>query len=376
MEKSIWVDDLCQELIIENKSGSLLKDDSLCGVTVGAASLQKTILNDSNYDEAVNQLIFEGYHSTEIYEKLIIDNARHLADFLQEIYEKTNGKHGFVSLEIPPDLAYDTEGIIENARRYWQELDRSNVMIKIPATLEGLPAMSRLLEDGINVDIYFLFDLARYRQAVETYLASLQMRMINGKPLSHIQSMASFYLDALEGVIYPMLDQIRDQDDWRAPVAAGLKNRFTTACAFVAGQIYQENFTSEDFRWLVDEGARPQRLLWAMGRGRSNDFSAPKYFDALIGSGVINFLPVRNLHYQALPESDLSPIEYTIDEAQEVFDQLSGIGIDLDQLTRELEAEAVAKTQKAYRELLKAIDEQRRYVFKSSPKDGSAAKVK
>ena len=258
--QSIWLDYIRRGLLESGELKRMLEEDGVRGVTVNPSILEKAIAGSHDYDDAIRTLSLEGFSAKDIYEKLAVEDVRRAADLFLELYQHSDGHHGFVSLEVSPYLAHDTEGTVEEARRFWKELDRPNVMIKVPATHEGLAAIEQLITEGINVNVTLLFGLPRYRQVIEAFIKGLEARMVEGKPLYHIQSVASFFLSRIDVLIDPRLEQIEQQKRANAQLAVQLHGQVAIASARAAYQIYKDAFHSDRFQRLEDEGARSQRL--------------------------------------------------------------------------------------------------------------------
>src|SRR5579875_3509610 len=204
--QSVWYDNIDRAQLVSGEFKRLLDEDGITGVTANPTIFEKSISSGQAYDEQMKQLIREGKSTNEIYEALVIQDIRTVADLLRPIYDRTNGQDGYVSLEVSPDLAHDTEGTIAEVRRFWQMVDRPNLMIKIPATEEGLPAITQALTEGINVNISLIFSRAAYRDVVEAYLEALETRNAEGKDISSIASVASFFVSRVDTLVDRLLD--------------------------------------------------------------------------------------------------------------------------------------------------------------------------
>lgn len=357
--QSIWLDTIRRGMLTSGELKRLIDEDGLRGVTVNPSILEKAIAGSHDYDEAIDSLVLEGYDAPRIYEILAVEDVRNAADLFLDLYRQSDGKHGFVSLEVSPYLAHNTEQTIEEARRFWHELDRPNVMIKVPATLEGLPAIEKLTEEGINVNVTLLFGLPRYREIVKAYLRGLQARMAAGKPLYHVNSVASFFLSRIDVLLDPLLEKKIKHGGDGASVAARLHGQVAIASAKVAYQIYKEMFAQEQYRELADEGARTQRLLWASTSAKNPAYSDVKYVEALIGMDTVNTIPLETLNAYRDHGNPQARLENELDSAQNTLAALAQLGIDLDQVTQQLEDEGVDKFAKSYDHLIKTIDEKR-----------------
>ena len=268
----------------------LIEQDGISGVTSNPSIFEKAIAESHDYDEAIRSLTLKGMSTDEIYQSLTVENIQNVADLLRPTYNRTDGGDGFVSLEVSPNLAHDTTGTIEEARRLWSLVDRPNSMIKVPATLEGLPAIQQLIGEGINVNITLLFGLPRYRQVADAYINGLETLAAKGKNLKQVSSVASFFLSRIDTLLDPIFKK-----KIPAESAAHLRGQVAIASAKAAYQIYNEILSSNRFRKLANKGARTQRLLWASTSTKNHAYSDTKYMEALIGPDTINTLPVETL---------------------------------------------------------------------------------
>jgi transaldolase len=281
------------------------------------------------------------------------------ADLFRPLYEDSEGKYGFVSLEVNPHLAHDIDGTLDEARHLWEALSRPNVMIKVPATQEGLTCIEQLIAEGLNINVTLLFGLPRYRQVAQAYIRGLEARAAKEAPLERIASVASFFLSRIDVLVDPMLKKRKEDRPADIETVDQIYGKVAVASAKCAYQIYQEIFTGERFTALERKGARPQRLLWASTSTKEPEFSDIKYVEALIGPNTINTLPRETLdayrdHGQ--PEQRLTDDQ---DEAQQALHSLAELGIDIDRLTQDLEDQGVDKFIKPYDSLMQTLEKER-----------------
>lgn len=361
--QSIWLDYIRRGMLESGELKSLIEEDGVRGVTVNPSILEKAIAGSQDYDEAIQSLVLEGYDAPKIYETLAIEDVQMAADLFQDLYYRSNGKHGFVSLEVSPYLAHDTVKTIDEAHRFWRELDRPNVMIKVPGTLEGLPAIEKLIEEGININVTLIFGLPRYRKIINAYLRGLRMRMMAGKPLYHVNSVASFFLSRIDFLVDTILEAAIKIGGPKSLIAARLHGKVAIASAKVAYQIYNELFSGEDYQELHDEGARKQRLLWASTSTKNPKFSDVKYVEALIGQNTINTIPLETLNAYRNHGDPNSRLGQDAEFALKELDELSKVGIDLDNVTQQLEDEGVQKFIKSYDHLINTLEEKRKSIL-------------
>lgn len=348
--QSIWLDLLDREIMDSGKLKSLIDEDDLRGLTSNPSIFEKAISGSSDYDDDITKLAKKEDDNSAIFFDMAIDDIQRAADIFKPVFDKTDGKDGFVSLEVSPYLARDTEGTIKQARELWKRVDRKNVMIKIPGTKEGLGAIRKCLSEGININITLLFGLPRYREITDAFMGGLEDRLKDGKDIKNVASVASFFLSRIDVMVDPMIDKKGSKN---------LRGEIAIASAKKAYQIYLEMLDSERFKKLEKKGAQLQRVLWASTSTKDPSFSDVKYVETLIGKDTINTLPMETID----DFRDHGRVEDTltkgIDRANEAMDGLKKIGIDIDDITQKLEDEGIEKFNKAYDKLLKSIDEQK-----------------
>jgi transaldolase len=353
--QSVWLDFLGRGLLESGELGRLVREDGLSGVTSNPSIFEKAIGGSHDYDEAIARLAAEGKAPAEIYETLTVEDVQRAANVLRPVYDSSGGRDGFVSLEVSPHLAYDTEGTVAEAQRLWRELARPNVFIKVPATQEGLPAIRRCIAEGINVNVTLLFGLPRYRKVADAYLDGLQDRAAQGGRLDNVASVASFFLSRIDTLADPMLEKIVREGGPHADRARALVGQMAIASAKVAYTIHKEIFTGDWFRKLAACGARPQNLLWASTSTKNPAYSDVRYVEPLIGPDTINTLPMETiLAYRSHGHPVLTLPEGT-EEAARAMVRLAEAGIDIDAVTAQLEREGVEKFVQPYDSLLEAL---------------------
>ena len=355
--QSVWLDYSRRDLIANGQLRRWIEDDGLKGMTSNPSIFEKAITGSKSYDEDIRAMALRGQNPNAIYEMLSQAEIRNAADEFRSVYDEANGLDGFVSLEVNPHLAHDTEGTVAEARRLWQALDRPNVFIKVPATLEGLPAIQQLISEGINVNITLLFGLPRYRQVADAWLAGLEARAHQGPPLTHVASVASFFLSRIDVLIDPLLEKLIAKGSKQANLAQKLRGEAAIASAVAAYQIYKELFRSERFKRLAERGARVQRLLWASTSTKNPDYPDLKYVESLIGPDTINTLTVETFDAYRDHGAPETRLEQDIEHAAWVLESLPELGINIDGVTQQLEDEGVAKFSKAFDGLIHAVTE-------------------
>ena len=345
--QSIWLDFFDREIMNSGRLKNLIEEDGISGVTSNPSIFEKAISAGSDYDEDIEILSQTKKDYDGIFFSLAVKDIKRAADLFKPVYKKSNEEDGFVSLEVSPHLAYDTEGTIKQAEELWKAVDRRNVMIKIPATAEGLPAIRKCTSQGININITLLFGLPRYKEVTDAYISGLEDRLKNNQPISQISSVASFFLSRIDVMVDPML---------QSKGLNNLKGEVAIASAKKAYQIYKEAFTGERFKKLEALGAKRQHVLWASTSSKDPSFSDVKYVEALIGNETINTIPLETLkafNDHGKPENLL---ENDPDKASYVLDQLIKNGIDINTITKKLEDEGIEKFNTAYDKILKSIE--------------------
>ena len=353
--QSIWLDYIRRDLIISGELRRLIREDGLRGMTSNPSIFEKSIAESHIYDKEIHDLALQKKNVKAIYEIISQIDVQNAADEFRTVYDKTDGKDGYVSLEVNPHMAHDTKGTIEEARRLWALLKRPNVLIKVPATTQGLPAIRQLISEGINVNVTLLFGLPRYRQVIEAYIAGLEVRADQGKPLKHIASVASFFLSRIDAVIDPKEGEFVALGGEQAHFATKIRGQVAISSAKVAYQIYKETIESKQFVKLVRKGASPQRLLWASTSPKNPDYSDIKYVEALIGAETINTIPLETLEAYRDHGEPSSRLEAGLEQASWVLSELSEVGIDIKKVTKNLENEGVKKFTKSFDKLMDAL---------------------
>ncbi len=354
--QSIWLDYIRRDLIVSGGLRRLIEEDGLRGMTSNPSIFENAIAGSHDYDEDIRVMVLEGKGVRAIYEALSQRDVQSAADEFRPVYDKTEGIDGYVSLEVNPHLAHDTHGTMQEARRLWAALNRPNVLIKVPATAEGLPVIQQLISEGINVNVTLLFGIPRYRQVVEAYLAGVESRAAQGKPVKHLASVASFFVSRIDALVDPLLENLIAQGGEDADLAKTLHGQVAIANAKVAYQIYQEIFDSDRFRGLADKGSHTQRLLWASTSTKNPDYSDVKYVEALIGRDTVDTAPVETLDDYRDHGEPKDRIEQEVVKACWMLNQLPELGISIDNVTQQLEDEGVEKFSKSFDKLMETLE--------------------
>ncbi|MEQ9438220.1 MAG: transaldolase [Cyclobacteriaceae bacterium] len=359
--QSVWLDNLSRQILNNGELESLITKMGVRGLTSNPAIFQKAISGSDAYDEAIVKYTSEGLDRKAIYERMAVEDIQRAADLFRPVYDASNGEDGCVSLEVQPALVYDTEGTVEEGRRLWNAVNRPNVMIKVPGTKEGLPAITQLLSEGINVNVTLLFSVERYKDVTEAYLDGLQLRLDQGGSIKDIVSVASFFLSRIDVMVDPLLEDIIEHKPDQAEKAKSVLGKTAIANAKMAYKVFQEVFSSERYQKLAQHGARKQRVLWASTGNKNPDYEELRYVYPLIGPDTVNTMPDQTLDVLLEKGKDLAnTVADGMAEAQQVMDTLAELGIGMKKITDDLEKEGVDKFEKPFDQLLDTIEEQRK----------------
>ncbi|MDQ3650369.1 MAG: bifunctional transaldolase/phosoglucose isomerase [Acidobacteriota bacterium] len=359
--QSIWYDNIRRAMLDEGELARKIDEDDLRGVTSNPTIFEKAITGSTDYDVQLRELIAAGKSVQEIYEALVLDDIGRAADILRPVYDKTDGVDGYISLEVDPRLAYDTQQSIDEADRLFRHLGRQNVMIKIPASQEGLPAIEESIYRGININITMIFSIENYEQVAEAFIRGLERRDAEGKAVDHIASVASFFVSRVDTLIDKQLEerigQTTSAEEKKALESLG--GKAGVANAKLAYQRFKQIFYGERFAALKAKGAQVQRPLWASTGTKNPNYSDVLYVDNLIGPDTVNTIPPAT--YTAFREHGrvALTIELNLNEAQAVFDQLAEVGIDLVAVTKQLQVEGLDAFVKSFGSLAESIGAKR-----------------
>ncbi|KAA6432622.1 transaldolase [Dyadobacter flavalbus] len=349
--QSIWLDFIDRELMRSGKLQKLIDEDGIRGITSNPAIFEKAISSSSDYDNDIAKLATGDKTNEEIFFALAIDDIQQAADFFDKVYnEEVVGADGYVSLEVSPFLALDTQGTIDQALDLWEKVDRKNVMIKIPGTLPGLPAIRRAIAEGLNINVTLLFGLERYEAVTDAYISGLEDRLNAGGDISQISSVASFFMSRIDVLVDPLLDE-KGLGDLKGEVAIALAKK--------AYEIYQRVFSSERWNKLAEKGAKPQRLLWASTSSKNPAFKDTKYLEALIGPNTVDTAPLETIEAFRDHGVAANNLEPGLEQATELLEKVKNAGIDLEAIAQQLEKEGIDKFNAPYEKLLKAIEDQK-----------------
>ncbi len=342
---SIWLDTLSRELLDSGGFAELVADCAVTGATSNPTIFAKAITGSDAYDDQLRAAVASGVRDPqELFFELALDDVRDAADVLRPAYDASDGRDGFVSFECTPDLADDTAGTVEQALELWNRLARPNVMIKVPATEAGIPAIEELTARGVNVNITLLFSVTRYEQVIDAYIAGLERRVAAGQQVDAIASVASFFVSRVDAKADALL-----------PPDSALRGRVAIANAHVAYGRYRERFADQRWEALAAAGARPQRPLWASTGTKDPAYSDVLYVEELIAADVVNTMPEATLRAFADHGRATHALDPSTATAEDVLRDAADAGIDLAALTAQLEREGVQSFCASYDELIDRI---------------------
>jgi transaldolase len=350
MGQSIWLDYIRRGMIENGELSRLIDEDGLGGITSNPVIFEKAISHSEDYSAAIDELRSRSADVADLYDALVLKDIADAADLFRPVYDESEGWEGYVSHEVSPLLALDTEGTIQEARRLWVHLDRPNVFIKVPGTEPGLKAIETLTAEGINVNVTLLFSVDRYEAVADAYMAGLEQRVAKGEPVAGIASVASFFLSRIDAMVDPKLDEIGSDE------AKALKGETAEALAKLAYRSYRRMIASDRWQRLSEWGAKPQRLLWASTQPKDPAYPDTKYVDPLVGSDTVSTLPVETLDAFRDHGTPAAALEEGLDAASALPARLKALGIDLDEVGVNLEEEGIDKFVKPFDVLMQALE--------------------
>ena len=358
--QSIWLDFIDRSILRNGDLARRIREDALTGMTSNPTIFEKALAEGHAYDDQLAAAP-QGLTSMELFELVETSDVRDACDIFMPVYERTNGADGFVSIEVTPDLARDAGGTREATRRLWKEIDRPNLMIKIPGTVEGAPIVREMLAEGININITLLFSIEAYERVANAYLDAIEERVTNGKPVDRVASVASFFVSRVDTLVDRLLNEkIADAEDPRDKKAIEeLRGKAAVANAKLAYALFEELFSGPRWDALKAAGARPQRPLWASTGTKNPDYSDVLYVDTLIGPHTVNTMPGKTI--QAFIDHGVvkRTVDSDIPQAKDVILDLESAGVSIDAVTAQLEEEGIASFIKSFETLLAGVEGKR-----------------
>ncbi|MFO8074728.1 MAG: transaldolase [Actinomycetota bacterium] len=357
---AVWADSIARRWLEEGQLHRLRDERAVVGVTSNPTIFEQAMRDGDAYAAALADLAREGLDARTIFERLALDDIRSATEVLADVYDATDRRDGYVSYEVAPDLAHDTETTIAEAARLFAAIDRPNVMIKIPATVEGLPAIRAAIGAGVNVNVTLIFSIERYRAVTEAYLAGLEDRLAAGGDLASIASVASFFVSRVDTLLDPRLDAIAADGGAEAALASARRGTAAIDNAKLAYAEGQTVFSGPRWEALAAHGAQPQRCLWASTSTKDPDYRDVVYCEELVGDGTVNTMPLATIEaFADHGEVRGQTVTEGLDRARRLWSDLAELGIDEAEVAGELEADGVRKFAASFEDLLAVIEQQR-----------------
>jgi transaldolase len=346
--QSVWIDYLSRDLLRSGKLEQMMKEDAVVGVTSNPTIFQKAISSGDAYDEQLREVLKEERDPTEVFIRLAAQDVGDACDLLRRVWDEGSGKDGYVSIEVDPTLAYDTEATVAQAVRFHELLDRPNLFVKIPATRPGLPAIEDMIAKGKSINVTLIFSLQRYTEVAEAYVRGLERLVASGGDPTRVASVASFFVSRVDTEADRRLEEIGGK-------ALELRGKLAIANAKLAYRRYHEVFSGERWDFLASKGATPQRCLWASTSTKNPDYRDVLYVEELIGPMTVDTMPEETIrafqdHGRVAPT-----LERGVDEAERLLEELAAVGLDYDDVTDTLEQEGVEKFADSFADLLEGI---------------------
>lgn len=354
--QSVWYDNIRRGLITSGELQQLI-DDGVVGITSNPTIFEKAMLDGNDYDADLERLAKEGKDARAVFEMLSLADIGNAADMLRGVYDKTDALDGYVSIEVSPALAHDSAATLDEARHLWHALNRPNIMIKVPATPEGVPVIATLIGEGINVNVTMLFALDNYREVADAYISGLEARAARGEPLERVASVASIFVSRIDTAVDGQLDHLlkATDDAARQEKLRALQGKAAIANAKATYAVYQDIYSSERFAALRAKGARPQRLLWASTSTKNPAFPDLMYVEALIGPETVDTMPPATVTAYMDHGTAKPTLVEGLDDAPRTLEALGDVGIDIPAVMQKLQDDGVASFAKSFETMIGAI---------------------
>ncbi len=350
--QSVWVDSLSRTWLQDGTLARLMEEDAVVGVTSNPTIFQKALAEGDVYDEQLREVLREEDDPREIFLQLAVRDIREACDLLKRVWDGSEGLDGYVSLEVDPTLAHDTEGTIEQAQRFHEWVDRPNLYVKIPATAAGLPAIEEMIARGRNINVTLIFSLERYREVVEAYIRGVERLVESGGDPSSVCSVASFFVSRVDTEADKRLEAIGGE-------ALELRGKLAIANAKLAYEHYKQAFGSDRWQPLAAQGATAQRCLWASTSTKNPEYRDTLYVEELIGPETVDTMPLETIRAFQDHGQVARTLDTGLDEARHVFAELERVGVDYDDVTATIEREGVEKFSESFEDLLEGVKAKR-----------------
>jgi transaldolase len=359
--QSIWQDDIARSMLTGGSLASMIEDVGIRGVTSNPTIFEKAISAGNDYDEQIGELVRASKDSTAIFEAVAVQDIQGACDLFRPIYEASEGGDGFVSIEVAPNLARDAAGTREQVRHLWDAVNRPNLMVKIPGTVEGAPVIEEMLAEGKNINITLLFSIEAYERVAKAFIDALQKRHDAGQPIDRVASVASFFVSRVDTAVDNLLDEKiaqTDDEDTKQKLAS-LKGKAAVANAQLAYDRFKDLFHTEQFEALRAVGARPQRPLWASTGTKNPAYPDTLYVDTLIGPHTVNTMPGKTIQAFLDHGEVRRTVDENVDAARQVMQDLAEVGIDFDAVTDKLENDGIDLFIQSFDQLLAGVEQKR-----------------
>ena len=358
-QQSLWLDDISRAMLQAGTLQKQIEQDGIRGVTSNPTIFEKAIAAGNAYNDQIAELIRAGKSSGEIFEAVEVDDIRNACDLFTDLYEASGGNDGYVSIEVAPEFARDTEGTIGEARRLWSSVKRPNLMVKIPGTAEGIPAIRQALLEGISINVTLLFSVERYEQVALAYVEALEERHAKGESIETLASVASFFVSRVDTLVDGMLDERIKSDPSVADLAESLKGKIAVANAKLAYQKFLEIFESDRFAPLRAASGNVQRPLWASTGTKNPAYSDVLYVETLIGPDTVNTMPGKTIDAFVDHGVIARTVDTDVEAARQAVADLEKVGVDLRDVTAQLEEEGIASFAKSFDSLISGVEGKR-----------------
>jgi len=358
--QSPWHDNIRRQLLTSGALRKMVDDGDITGLTSNPTIFEQAIANSTDYDQDLHRLAREGKSAEQIFDAFAIEDIRNAADVFAPVFERTGGEDGYVSIEVMPRLANDTQATIQEARRLWSAVNRPNLMVKIPATPQGVPAIEQSIADGLNINITLIFSLKRYDEVMDAYLHGLIRRLENGQKIDRTASVASFFVSRVDTLTDKLLDEKIASGAEKKDLLQSLKGKAAIANAKLAYQEFRRKFSTEAFAGLKNHGARLQRPLWASTSTKNPAYPDLYYVEALVGPDSVDTMPPATIQAYKDHGNPEVRIDKKVDDARRAMDQLAEVGVTMDEVTKKLEIDGVASFAKSFDSLIAVVEKRRK----------------
>lgn len=355
-DQSVWQDDISRDMLQQGVLKQRIDEVGIRGVTSNPTIFQKAIASGHAYDDDIKRMLGEDKTPIEIFDAVAVKDIQDACDLFRAMYDESNGGDGYVSIEVLPSLARDTGGTLDNARALWRAVDRPNLMVKVPGTEEGAPAIEQLLSEGININVTLLFSLENYERVARAYVSALSKRDAAGESVDRIASVASFFVSRVDTAADKAIDEKIAEG---ASGLEDLKGKVAVANAQMAYKLFEEIFGSDEFKALEKKGAGVQRPLWASTGTKNPEYSDVLYVETLIGPHTVNTMPVKTIEAFLDHGTVARTVDKSYGEAERVLARLEEAGISLDAITAQLEKEGIDAFVASYDDLLAGVEEKK-----------------